>query len=217
MDMPAALALVQMSTPTRPVNHKTRNSQDSDVLSTNTTPSGSPVHCFKLSHVKRTREDLVTVVYSSGLESMEIPFARGEESTVFYERREKAARLLFDANRKDAYCTWRKELVNINVTNPAWTLFKDSLHQKRYSYGCIQLVVARYTCRQWKEEGSACRHCQNRTWRVGCMTPSYLYYIMPMMQNTLSLVESDLSMFEPLEVQRDATAWEKRVPTMACR
>lgn len=174
-DAAVALALLQMATPQRTVARVQRNSHDSDVSSK--TPSTSPERCFKVTHVKRTRDDLVTVVYSTGDESMEIPFARGESPSVFYHRREKAARILFDANRKDVYCTWRKALVSIVVQSSSWLLFKDSPQQKRYAYGSIQLVVTRYTCCQWKDHDSLCRTCQNRAWRLGCQTPTYCTFI----------------------------------------
>jgi hypothetical protein len=230
-DAAGALALIQLATlesgvdvsdtaPTTPKINRTLatpiNRSPPLTSSLNTTPAASPVRCFKLSHVKRTREDLVTLVYSTGHESMEIPFARGEESTVFYERREKAARLLFDVNRNDVYCTWRKDLVNVIVNSQKWVLFKDSLQQKRYMFGSIQLVVTRHTCFQWKDHEQMCRHCQKRTWRVGCLKPLYLYHVMPLRHDT-GLAEKDLSTLEPFSVQQDSTAWSKRVPSRTSR
>ena len=209
-----ALALMDMATPQRPTVRAMKDSNDGDAAVAAT--HDTPMRCFKLAQVKRTREDLVTLVYSTGRESMEIPFARGEDASVFFQRRAKAARLLFDATRKDVYCTWRKELVSIMIQSPAWVLFKESLQQKRYACGSIQLVITRFTCCQWKEVADPCRNCCNRSWRVGCQKPTYLYHLLPMQRNAAQM-EADLSMFEPLSVQRDASAWMKRVPTIACR
>ena len=220
-DEAVALALVQLATPQRAIARAQRNSHDSDVSPNVTlTPHGSPIRHFKLSHVKRPREELLMFTYSTGEESMEIPFTRDEEASAFYDRREKAARILFDTNRKDVYCTWRKTLLNIVIESPHWKLFKKSVHQKRYCHGSIQLVEVRYTCSQWKDHDISCRNCQNRTWRVGCVTPMLLYFVLPM-QNTASvmndLLENDLCAFEPIDVQRDTSAWETRVPPTVCR
>ena len=164
-DAAVALALLQMATPQRTVARVQRNSHDSDVSSK--TPSTSPERCFKVTHVKRTRDDLVTVVYSTGDESMEIPFARGESPSVFYHRREKAARILFDANRKDVYCTWRKALVSIVVQSSSWLLFKDSPQQKwvrvwlysagRYSVHVLPVEGSRQSVPHLPESGLAPR------------------------------------------------------------
>tara|TARA_B100001063_G_C16738392_1_gene543335 strand:- start:175 stop:852 length:678 start_codon:yes stop_codon:yes gene_type:complete len=217
-----ALALVQMATtPPRASIRAERSSRGDCVLleeSQTTSPYTTPSRHFKLAKVKRTHDDLLTVVYSTGGETMEIPFARGEAPDVFYSRREKAARLLFDDTRKDAYCMWRNCVVNIVVEDPRWVLFKNSLQQKRYACGSVQLTVCRYTCAQWKDCDFVCRNCQHRNWRVGCLSPKYLYHIMPLCSsNELAEMEKDMSVFEPLSVDKDATVWSNRVPSLMCR
>ena len=205
----AAETLVAMATPTRTVARSISSSNE-------TTPVASPLRCFRVTNIKRKRDDLITIVYTTGDESREIPFARGESKEVFFQRREKAARLLFDQNRADVYCTWRQTIVSLCIKHPSWILFKDSLQQKRYSCGSMQLVVTRYTCSQWKDHSTPCRNCQNRGWRVGCLTPTYLYFLLPF--HSADSAELDLvTFFDPLTVERDATPWLKRTPTASSR
>lgn len=218
LDNDTALALVQMATTTPPRSsvHVERNARGDERFEESIISTPVTNRCFKLAKVKRTHDDLLTVVYSTGSESMEIPFARGEAPDIFYSRREKAARILFDNTRKDVFCSWRQSLVSLVVDDSRWVLFKDSLQQKRYACGSVQLIVSRFTCGQWKE-CEFCRNCQHRNWRVGCLSPTYLYHIMPLCTTRLTYVENDMSIFEPLSVTKDASAWSKRMPPLAFR
>lgn len=182
----------------------------------------SPVRRFQLVDRKRERDDLVTVIYTSGQQTMAIPYARGEPPELFFERRAKAARLLFDSNREDVYCTWRHMLVNMCVKHDKWILFKNTLAQKRYCFEAIQLIVTRYTCGQWNKP-SLCRNCQNRQWRTSCLQPTYLHHLMPLPKastvatNMYAACESALHNFEAIDVERDPSDWTTRMPQMVTR
>ena len=149
---------------------------------------------------------------------MAIPFARGEAPEVFFNRREKAARLLFDESRGEVFCTWRHAVVNMSVKDVRWIMFKDTFYQKRYKYGNIQLVVSRFTCGQWKE-GNACRNCLNRAWRTGCITPTHLFFVLPLPVDGINIAscEDTLDDFEAVAVERDCKQWLTRVPQLNAR
>ena len=185
----------------------------------NSTPTRTPVRCFKLAGVKREREDLVKVIYRSDQgDDFTVPFLRGESPATFYDRRDEAARDLLDANRGVAYCSWRKQLVSLLVTDARWVLFRESLQQKRYHYKCVQLVITRYTCTQWRDE-NPCRNCQNRNWRTGCLKPNYIFHIMPLptSRNDEESCEECLSDLEASTVERDTSSWTTRMPQINIR
>eukprot|EP00966_Prymnesium_polylepis_P201862 4677086-Prymnesium_polylepis.1 len=50
--------------------------------------------------VKRTRGDLLTVFYSSGTETMAVPFVKGEDDETFIARREQVASLYVTRNEQ---------------------------------------------------------------------------------------------------------------------
>lgn len=179
----------------------------------------TPTRRFTMVERKRERDDLVTIVYTTGDQTMAIPFARGEKPEVFFARRNKAARLLFDESRHDVYCSWRLAVVNMSVKDPRWIMYKDTLHQKRYKCGAIQLVITRFTCCQWKE-GNLCRNCQNRGWRTACLSPHHMYFVLPNVSLSavdFQLCDGTLSDFEAIAVERDIRPWTSRMPQLNTR
>lgn len=229
VEIDVAGSLLALSTPVRSscvVNAEdTREEEEQTLhLDANRTPNTTPIRAFKLAGIKRNREqkDMITAIYTCGDDSMAIPLFRGETRDCFFQRRAHAARILFDDSRRDVYVTWQRScsLVNIVVTDPCWIMYRESLQQKRFRCGVIQLVITRYTCTQWKE-GESCRNCSNRKWRTGCLTPTYLYHVMPLpanqRQQSLDACETELLAFEPIDVQKNPAAWMKRVPCINVR
>ena len=97
---------------------------------------------IKCKGTKRPRENLVLVLYDAGETELAIPFIRGEDPQLFFERRDKITRETLEAEiRNDVYCTWRKEMLSVLINDKRWQLIRDSPQQKRHVYDAIQLVV----------------------------------------------------------------------------
>ena len=78
----------------------------------------SPDHTRHLSikckGTKRPRENLVLVLYDAAETELAVPFIRGEDPQLFFERRNKITKETLEADmRNDVYCTWRKEMMSI--------------------------------------------------------------------------------------------------------
>ena len=76
---------------------------------------------------KRPRENLVLVLYDAGETELAIPFIRGEDPQLFFQRRDKITRETLEADiRNDVYCTWRKEMLSVLINDKRWQLIRDS-------------------------------------------------------------------------------------------
>ena len=182
--------------------------------------SPSPQRHFKMTGVKRTRDpDLITVLYSSGTETMAVPFAKGETKEILHARRLRAAALLFDSTRSEVYCTWRKELVSMKTDDARWTKFRDTFKEQRFLYNTLQLVLVKVTCAK-SSTGSRCLNCATPSRRMSCLAPQFYRYVMPMPNfHRLSedACEACLEDFDPLRVSKDANEWIVRTPSLYVR
>ena len=180
----------------------------------------SPDRHFKMTGVKRTRDpDLITVLYSSGTETMAVPFAKGETKEILHARRLRAAALLFDTTRSEVYCTWRKELVSMKTDDSRWTKFRDTFKEQRFLYKTLQLVLVKVTCAK-SAVSARCVNCATPSRRMSCSTPLFYRYVMPMPNfHRLSedACESCLDDFDPLRVDKDANEWIVRTPSLYVR
>jgi hypothetical protein len=113
----AAHSLITLASPT-----KTKQKEDIGLTTPPRNPSiqnmeyESPDHTrhisIKCKGTKRPRENLLLVLYDAGETELAIPFIRGEDPQLFFERRDKITRETLEADiRKDVYCTWRKEML----------------------------------------------------------------------------------------------------------
>ena len=133
---------------------------NADVFST-------PVKQFRLCGVKREKEGLLRISYKSNDEEyIDVPMHIKDTKTSFVARRDQLLKQMFDDNRSEVYCAWRDTLLSMLVKDARWTLYRESLQQKRYLFKTIQLVVSRFTCTQWRDR-DLCRNCSNRNWRTG--------------------------------------------------
>ena len=167
-----ALAATPESIITPPVSR--RNSKEQY-----TPENKSPSRQFVMSGVKRTRGDLLTVFYSSGTETMAVPFVKGEDDETFIARREQVASLFCDQKRAEVYCTWRKELISMKVDDNRWSKVCETFREQRYTYKNIQLVILRITCVKGNENES-CSNCAQPPRRMHCLSPTLFYYVMPL-------------------------------------
>ena len=170
---------------------------------------------FVMTGVKRQRDDLLTVFYESGEDTVVVPLFQGEDEDIFIARREKATSLLYDANRKEVYCTWQKSIISINVTDD-WQKIRETFREQRFMYKGLQLVVLRFTCGKSKKGEGTCLNCSKPSRRMQCMTPTFYYYVMPLpiSQVTTRSCDKDLLNFNPIRVDReDTTEWEVRLPS----
>ena len=184
-------------------------------------PEKSPERHFKMTGVKRTRDpDLITVLYSSGTETMAVPFAKGETKEILHARRMRAAALLFDTTRSEVYCTWRKELVSMKTDDQRWTKFRDTFKEQRFLYNTLQLVLVKVTCLKQSSTSPRCLNCATPSRRMSCLTPHFYRYVMPMPtfhRLSENACESCLEDFDPLRVSKDATEWVARTPSLYLR
>ena len=175
---------------------------------------------IKCKGTKRPRENLVLVLYDAGETELAIPFIRGEDPQLFFQRREKITRETLEADiRNDVYCTWRKEMLSVVINDKRWQLIRDSPQQKRYVYGAIQLVVTRYTCIQWRSE-VPCRNCSNPHWRAACQKIKHIYHILPTLntRNLCQLCDKSLDDMCPLPAKvKDTTHHQARLPQVSIR
>ena len=220
--------LLQLATPPRAPGIAKRRLSDEDTISsqesqetceanaTTTLPDAqsTPMKKFRICAYKVEKEDMVRLCYmSEQREVLEVPLWKGDTGTTFENRRDQLLKQMFDDNRGNVFCSWRDTLVSILVKDARWTLYKESLQQKRYLYKTIQLVVTRFTCTQWRE-GKFCRNCSNKNWRTGCQQPSHLLHVLPLPvhRNNTASCEAVLMEFSPRALSEDATDWKKRVP-----
>ncbi len=174
----------------------------------------SPSRQFVMTGVKRTRGDLLTVFYSSGTETMAVPFVKGEDDETFIARREQVASLLCDQKRTEVYCTWRKELISMKVDDNRWSKVRETFRELRYTYKNIQLVILRITCVKGNENES-CSNCAQPSRRMQCLSPTLYYYVMPLptIPSSVEMCESCLGDFQPIQVKKDYSAWQLRLPS----
>lgn len=178
---------------------------------------------FRLTGAKRERDN-ITFFYASDDCSVVVPMKSTDTFESFYARREHITQLALSnkdkSARVDVYCTWRKQLLSIRFTDGDWTLFRESLQQKRYACGTIQLVVSRLTCGQWND-GPFCRNCSHRNWRATCLQPKYIHHLLPLPcvrgNNLLCDNVLEVKDMQPVVLQIDVAQWTKRVPTCAIR
>ena len=184
----------------------------------------SPDHTRHLSikckGTKRPRENLVLVLYDAGETELAVPFIRGEDPQLFFERRNKITKETLEADmRNDVYCTWRKEMMSILINDKRWKLVRDSPQQNRYVHDAIQLVVTRYTCTQW-HASVPCRNCSNQHWRAACMNIKHIYHVLPMLntRNYCQMCDASLDEMEPLPPKtKDASQHQARMPQISIR
>ena len=178
----------------------------------------TPVKHFRLCGVKRENEALLRVSYKSDNETIEVPMHVQDTKTTFLARRDRLLKQMFDENRSEVYCSWRDALLSMLVKDARWTLYRESLQQKRYLFKTIQLVVGRFTCTQWRD-GDLCRNCSNRNWRAGCQKPTYLLHLMPLpaYRNNVAACEAALAELSPCVVEKDSSDWKKRMPQASVR
>lgn len=179
----------------------------------------TPVKQFKLCGVKRDSDSVLRICYKSDHEEhIEVPMHFQDTKLSFMARRDHMLKQLFDGNRSEVYCSWRGTLVLMLVKDVRWTLYKESLQQKRYLFETIQLVVSRFTCTQWRD-GDRCRNCSNRNWRTGCQTPTYLIHLMPLpaYRNNPTVCDASLAKLSPCELEKDVSDWKKRMPQASVR
>ena len=185
-----------------------------------TTSVITPVKQFRKCGIKCDSQDLgVRICYQSDHgEQIEIPMYPGDSTMSFMARRDQMLKQMFDGNRNEVFCSWRDVLLSLLVKDARWTLYRESLQQKRYLFETIQLVVSRWTCTQWRD-GDRCRNCSNPNWRTGCQTPTYLLYLMPLpaYRNKLSACDASLAKLSPYAVERDTSDWKKRMPHASVR
>jgi hypothetical protein len=184
----------------------------------------TPVREFKLAGMKRERDDTYTIIYSSGEDIIGVPYTKGDGVATLFERRDEAARRLFDANRDtnrgDAYCSWRSTMISLIIKDTRWTKFKASFAQERYNYKAIQLVITRYTCTQWRDISNLCRNCENRNWRTACIKPKFVMHVLPLpvYRSETKLCEQCLSELEAVDISvENKSDWVTRMPQMNVR
>jgi hypothetical protein len=221
----AAQSLITLATPPQP-----EKNEDSPIATPSRNPSihnmeyESPDHTrhvkIKCKGTKRPRENLILVLYDAGDTELAVPFIRGENPQLFFDRRDKITRETLEADiRSDVYCTWRKEMLSILINDKRWKLIRDSSQQKRYVYDAIQLVVTRYTCVQWQSE-VPCRNCSNPHWRAACQKIKHIYHVLPTLntRNFYKICDKSLEQMCPLaEKNKDATHHQTRVPQISNR
>jgi hypothetical protein len=204
------------STPSRPT---TSNDAQTTGSKRSLSLSNTPEKKFKAAGYTRVRPGLINVLFqSSEGDTMVVPLAKGDTSDVFDARRQKTADLLFDSKRKVAYCQFIDQVINMNIEDPRWVLFRESTLQRRYHYlNVIQLIVTRTTC----SHGStgACRNCKNPHFRSGCLSPSHIYHVLPLplWKNSVEVCKKMLECFEPVHVDADISYWTSKMPQMQVR
>jgi hypothetical protein len=162
----AAHSLITLATPHKDMNPSTppRHNATIDKMEYEC-PDHTRHVSIKCKGAERPRDNLILVMYDAGQTELAIPFIRGEDPELFFERRDKITTETLEADiRKDVYCTWRKQLLSILVNDNRWQLIRESSQQKRFVYNAIQLVVTKYTCLQWQSD-VPCRNCSNPHWR----------------------------------------------------
>lgn len=184
-----------------------------------TSTQTTPVREFKLAGMKRERDDMYTIFYESGTDRIGVPYVKGDSADTLFMRRNAAARQLFNMHRGLAYCSWRSSIISLVVKGEPWTLFRESVQQKRYRYKTIQLVITRYTCIQWRDTTNLCRNCNNRNWRTACLTPTFIMHVLPLpvYRHQLQLCDESLDDLEPSLCDCDTTSWVQRMPQMNVR
>ena len=221
----AAHSLITLASPT-----KTKQKEDIGLTTPPRNPSiqnmeyESPDHTrhisIKCKGTKRPRENLVLVLYDAGDTELAIPFIRGEDPQLFFERRDKITRETLEAGiRNDVYCTWRKEMLSVLINDKRWQLIRDSPQQKRYVYDAIQLVVTRYTCMQWRSD-VPCRNCSNPHWRAACQKIKHIYHVLPTIntRNCCQMCDNSLNDMCPLPAKvKDTTQHQTRLPQVSIR
>ena len=170
---------------------------------------------FIMTGVKRTRVDLLTVFYTSGTETMAVPFVKGEKDETFMARREHLASLLCDHKRSEVFCTWRRELISMTTDDRRWNKVRETFREQRFIYQNIQLVIIRITCAKGKD-GKSCVNCALPSRRMHCLSPTLYHYVMPLPTNpcSIKMCETLLEEFEPIEVKKDCDAWQLRMPSV---
>jgi hypothetical protein len=169
---------------------------------------------FLMTGVKRLRDDLLTVLYSSGTETMAVPFVKGERVETFIARREQVASSLCDQKRAETFCTWRRQVISMRVDDDRWCKVRETFRERRYIYKNIQLVILRITCcKESKDE--ACRNCAHPLRRMQCISPTLYHYVMPLpgIPSSIEMCDLRLDEFQPIEVKKDYSAWLLRMPS----
>jgi hypothetical protein len=171
---------------------------------------------FKLIGVKRATPDSITVAYTNEFgDNVSVPLHRGESPSLFLKRRKEAAHALLCSKRRVcAFCTWTNTLISI-VVDTNWEVVASSSKQVRYAYRSIQLVRTKYTCNQVHK--SQCGHCQQPTWRSSCLTPQYIFHLMPQLYNSSAECHADLSNLKPRSINRTDSFWRSHVPGLGIR
>ena len=111
----------------------------------------SPDHTRHLSipckGTKRPRDDLVLVLYDTGDREMAVPFIRGEDPQLFFDRRNKMTKATLEADiRNDVYCTWRDEIAYGHTQDTCGPIRGEFVPQRvSASKNCMQLACT-VTC-----------------------------------------------------------------------
>ena len=96
---------------------------------------------FNCTGTKRPRKDIVLVLYENEKHAVSVPFIRGEDPSLFFQRRSLITKATVEANiRNVVYCTWRKTLLSILTNDSRWHMIRDSPQQKPL---CVQEYPAR--------------------------------------------------------------------------
>lgn len=214
------LALAQ--TPERKQTHAVRTSPVSRRNSLEIapeTPERSPQRKFVITGVKRTRDpNMFSVIYTSEGATMAVPLMTNDPRDLFFARRRLIAKVLFDNSRADVFCSWRKTLLNMKVSDMRWIKFRDTFREQRFMYKNLQLVILRLTCT--KGEPSACTNCATPSRRMRCLTPKLYHFVMPLPncdRFSESAAEAAMDDFEPIKVEKDTGQFSMRIPSMYVR
>lgn len=212
-DADAARSMLQLARATLPCTPPREETQADEELKY-PEPPHRIVTPYRLTGMKR---DIVGIklFYENGQDTVTVPVLPGDTMKIVSARREKVARLQMEASiRVHALCSWTNKVVSI-LHDERWQLKRESQQQQRYSSTSMQLVKTRFTCAQWRE-GDVCRNCQHRNWRSICISPRFLYHLMPLpafLGNTAACDE-DLLTLDVVERDEDPTPWMKRMPPL---
>lgn len=122
-----------------------------------------------------------------------------------------------DSEIVEAYCSWSKELVSVQLFVAMWEKFHDTNFQTRYRYKCLQLITVRVTCVQMQAK-NRCNSCNHSTWHSACLSPSFFHFIMPLPHHNYNLymLVDCMASLRPIRSssQKDCTEWRNREPNM---
>lgn len=213
-DTAAAESMLQLARATLPSTPPRDESRAEKELEYPTPPRKNATP-YRLTGMKRNVEG-IQLFYENGEDTVTVPVLPGDTMNTVNARREKVARLQMEQSiRVDVLCSWSNKVISI-LHDERWQLTRESTQQQRYFFASMQLIKTRFTCAQWRDD-DVCRNCQHKNWRSICVSPRYLYHLMPLpaFRGNIKACDEDLVVLDVFDRDQDPAPWVKRMPPLS--